>query len=87
MKKKGISMIKTEEQELEYQMNLAIQSNDGWLTYWYGSQLQHIRQLREESIKHTKELQQKLDSLKEECEEKWKWKVEKYKLNLKFKQI
>ena len=80
-------MIKTEEQELEYQMNLAIKQNDGWLTHWYGSQLQHIRECRYENEKRSKEFKDKLAHLKKESEEKWKSRIEEYKLNLKIKQI
>lgn len=55
-------------QELRRLMNEAIRDNDGWLTHWYGSQIQSLQRIQQEAERHSRLRQEKYQRIKERSE-------------------
>jgi len=58
----------TYEAELNQGLKQALIDKDGWLAHYYGSQLYHLQLQREASERRRKELQRRMDEIKEQCQ-------------------
>jgi hypothetical protein len=75
-------MIESEKVFLKSKLAEAIELSDGYLCHWYGSQLQFIYQLEEQSKKDRQAFKDKLQRIWEECNERAEDKLLKFKFNI-----
>ncbi len=72
-----------EEIELEIGLKKAIEYEDGFLCHWFGSQLNQLRSLTAESRERVKDIKNRLELLKQECDLRAKERVLYYLSNSK----